>query len=77
MAEQTVSLGPQDVIGAALIKRAEHDDAFRAELARDPFSVVERELGLLLPARIRVHVQIDQRAPRPLVAPQPVVAVPA
>lgn len=58
MAEQTIFLGPQDVIGAALIKRAERDDAFRAELMRDPQAAVEQALGLLLPARLRIQVQM-------------------
>lgn len=58
MAEQTIFLGPQDVIGAALIKRAQRDDAFRAELMRDPHTAVERALGLLLPGRLRIQVQM-------------------
>lgn len=76
MAEQTIFLGPQDVIGAALIKRAQGDDAFRAELMRDPRTVVERELGLLLPGRLRIQVQVEQTAARSLRIAQP-VAVPA
>ena len=60
MAEQTIFLGPRDVIGAALIKRAERDDVFRAELMRDPHTAVERALGLLLPGRLRVQVQMEQ-----------------
>ena len=58
MAEQTIFLGPRDVIGAALIKRAERDDVFRAELMRDPHTAVERALGLLLPGRLHVQVQM-------------------
>lgn len=60
MAEQTIFLGPRDVIGAALIKRAERDDVFRAELMRDPHTAVERALGLLLPGRLRIQVQMEQ-----------------
>lgn len=63
MAEQTIFLGSQDVIGAALIKRAERDDAFRAELMRDPHAAVERALGLLLPGRLRIQVRMQRDQP--------------
>lgn len=63
MAEQTIFLGPRDVIGAALIKRAERDDVFRAELMRDPHTAVERALGLLLPGRLRIQVQMPVEQP--------------
>jgi hypothetical protein len=71
MAEQTVSLGPQDVIGAALIKRAERDEAFRLELLRDPRTAVERALGLLLPDRLRVQVQMEPAGARAVALAQP------
>ena len=78
MADQTIFLGPQDVIGAALLKRAQRDAAFRAELARDPQTAVARALGLLLPDRLRIHVQMEAVAAQRGVMPRPVaVAVPA
>lgn|SRR6476646_5043562 len=60
MAAQAMSLGPRDLIGAALVQRARRDDAFRAELMRDPRTVVERELGLSLPRRLRIQVVEEQ-----------------
>jgi hypothetical protein len=78
MTEQTISFGARDVIGAALIERAQRDDAFRVELTRDPRSAVERALGLLLPERLRIEVLMEQSSPRPLAVTQPApVAVPA
>src|SRR6478672_9082058 len=48
MAAQAMSLGPRDLIGAALVQRARRDDAFRAELMRDPRTVEEQPDSLLL-----------------------------
>lgn len=64
MAEQAFVIGPRDVIGAALIRRAQSDDAFRAELRRDPRGLVERELGLMLPKNL--HIQLHEETPQVL-----------
>lgn len=49
-------MGPRDYVNAEFTRRAWQDEAFRAELLRDPRGVVERELGIGLPANITLNV---------------------
>jgi hypothetical protein len=50
------AMGPRDYVNAEFTRRAWQDEAFRDELLRDPRGVVERELGVRLPAHLKLNV---------------------
>lgn len=58
MAEQHPEplMGPRDYINTEFTQRAWRDEQFRDDLLNDPRGVVERELGVRLPANVTLHV---------------------
>jgi hypothetical protein len=55
MSEQTTPRTRQD-IEAHMIAQAWKDDAYKQELLSNPKAIIGRELGVQLPAEVRVHV---------------------
>jgi Nitrile hydratase, alpha chain len=54
---------------AGLLERAAKDDAFRRALVEDPSGTLERELGVRLPAGVRLTVLEETATNRYLVLP--------
>lgn len=77
MAEQRSEppLGPRDYINAEFISRSWRDQQFRSDLLADPRAVVARELGVDLPARVRIFIHQESPDELHFILPPPPAAL--
>jgi hypothetical protein len=68
---ETPPLGPRDYLNEEIIIKAWQDEGFRRRLVDDPRAALESELGIRIPAEMKLHIHEEHGHDLHLVLPPP------